>query len=193
MSALSVRLRALPSFPAELSLFDPEDTPAEPMALFVAWLDDAIALNDPAPNATTFITAEVGAPVARVVTLRDVDQVGWHVATRRTGRASTALRADPRTALLWYWNRLGRQVRLMGTAAEGTRADAAADYRARPTADPSVDPETLDWTTWTVRADVVEFWQARHDRAHTRLEYRRTPEGWTRAVIDGDIGRAANS
>jgi pyridoxamine 5'-phosphate oxidase len=184
-TVFSSRLRGVPAFPSTMPTFDRTVVPADPAILFTEWLETAIELGDPAPNATTFITVEDGAPTARVVTLRDVDATGWHLATRRDGRASRALRLDERVALLWYWNRLGRQVRLSGRAIEGDRADAVADYRRRPSAGEEIDQETLDWTTWAIAAETVEFWQGSQDRNHLRLEYVREEGAWETRVFDG--------
>lgn len=64
-------------------------------------------------------------------------------------------------------------------------ADDAAYAAARMEAEArlAADPGTVadDWRVWTIAPDTVEFWQASHDRAHIRLEYRRGDAGaWSR-------------
>jgi pyridoxamine 5'-phosphate oxidase len=184
-TAFASRLRALAAFPPTMPTFDRTSVPANPTILFAEWLETAIELGDPAPNATTLVTVGDDVPTARVVTLRDIDENGWHLATRLNGRASQAMRSDSRVALLWYWNRLGRQVRLTGQAAEGDRADAIADYRRRPSAQNDFESEALDWTTWVVSPQTVEFWQASEDRVHLRLEYQRAGGGWSTHAFEG--------
>jgi len=39
------------------------------------------------------------------------------------------------------------------------------------------------WQAWLVVPQVVEFWQGSADRAHVRLVYRRTADGWTRGLV----------
>ncbi|UZN04579.1 pyridoxine/pyridoxamine 5'-phosphate oxidase [Cellulomonas sp. S1-8] len=39
------------------------------------------------------------------------------------------------------------------------------------------------WQAWLVVPDVVEFWQGAADRAHVRLVYRRTSQGWSRGLV----------
>jgi pyridoxamine 5'-phosphate oxidase len=41
-------------------------------------------------------------------------------------------------------------------------------------------PRPPHWGGYRLVPDVVEFWQGRPNRLHDRLEYLRTPEGWTR-------------
>ncbi|QNO38046.1 pyridoxal 5'-phosphate synthase [Protaetiibacter sp. SSC-01] len=57
-------------------------------------------------------------------------------------------------------------------------AAARAEALARVEADPSLVPET--WALWWVAPGTVEFWQASHDRAHTRLRYRADADVWVR-------------
>ncbi|HSI91850.1 MAG TPA: pyridoxal 5'-phosphate synthase [Jiangellaceae bacterium] len=76
---------------------------------------------------------------------------------------------DSRTASL-----VGRQSEPLSGPAEYERAFAAA--RERVTADP--DLVAPSWTVYAVRPESVEFWQASHDRAHIRLHYAATANGW---------------
>ena len=39
------------------------------------------------------------------------------------------------------------------------------------------------WTLYVLSADSVEFWQADHQRRHLRLQYQRTPGGWTTRLL----------
>ncbi|TKV29193.1 pyridoxal 5'-phosphate synthase [Arthrobacter sp. NamB2] len=39
------------------------------------------------------------------------------------------------------------------------------------------------WTVFTIAPDAVEFWQADHERRHTRLLYTRFGEGWRREIL----------
>jgi pyridoxamine 5'-phosphate oxidase len=34
------------------------------------------------------------------------------------------------------------------------------------------------WTLYALTADMVEFWQADHQRRHIRLKYQRTADNW---------------
>lgn len=129
---LRARLRALPSFPAQLPAFDPEGAPRHPEALFLDWLDEAVNAGVPAPHAATLATTDTTGPSARVLILKDLDESGWQIATPADSRPGAAMGATGRAALTFFWPQLGRQVRVEGAATRATDAEAAADFRARP-------------------------------------------------------------
>ncbi|AYF97285.1 pyridoxine/pyridoxamine 5'-phosphate oxidase [Protaetiibacter intestinalis] len=129
---LRARLRALPSFPAELPVFDPDAAPAEPEPLFLEWLDAAVRAGVLAPHAATLATDDDGGPSARVVILKDVDGTGWAIATPDDSRPGRAMAASGVAALGFFWPALGRQVRVEGEVRRADAAEAAADFLARP-------------------------------------------------------------
>ncbi|TXK20020.1 pyridoxal 5'-phosphate synthase [Homoserinibacter sp. GY 40078] len=76
-----------------------------------------------------------------------------------------------------------RAVSLVGRPTPTLTDDAAyegalAASSQRVIADPTLVPES--WALWRIVADSVEFWQASHGRAHTRLRYRRADGDWAR-------------
>jgi pyridoxamine 5'-phosphate oxidase len=80
-----------------------------------------------------------------------------------------------------------------------SRAEALTGRQSRPLADPAELDEALRraqaelaanpglvapaWTLYALTADDVEFWQADHERRHSRLQYRRTAGGWSRGLL----------
>jgi pyridoxamine 5'-phosphate oxidase len=162
-------LRALPDFPDLLPDFDPAGAPADPVALFKLWLDQALAAGVLQPHACSLATADHnGQPSARMLILKDIDDDGWHFATSRTSRKGRELAANPKAALNFYWPQMGRQVRVAGPVVELSAEASAADWDARPAADGSRNP---DWQLYAVAATELEFWQARHDRRHIRHRF----------------------
>ena len=131
---LRARLRALPSFPAELATFDPEATPEMPETLFLDWLDEAVRAGLLAPHAATLATTDSGGPSARVLILKDLDPTGWVIATPADSRPGRAMSASGTAALTFFWPQLGRQVRVEGEVTRLSDAEAAADFLARPAA-----------------------------------------------------------
>lgn len=186
MSELSDRLRALPGFPDDLPLLHPAAVPADPNELFRGWLEDAIESGARQPHALSFVTVGPGgAPVGRTLILKDIDEHGYHVATRRTSRKGQQLAADPRAAMLFLWRESGRQVQISGEVTALGEDVSQADWLARPTSDGRPNP---DWQVYALRPDGFEFLQARQDRLHTRIGYRRDGEAWTHAPLTSPAG-----
>ncbi|HEY6318336.1 MAG TPA: pyridoxamine 5'-phosphate oxidase [Acidimicrobiia bacterium] len=111
------------------------DVDADAVTQFRRWYDAAATAGVDAYDAMVVATAGAdGAPSARVVLLRGVDQAGFRFYTSYDSAKSQDLAANPRAALVWHWPAMGRQVRAVGPV---TRLEPAAsqDYwRNRPRA-----------------------------------------------------------
>ena len=130
--SLARRLRRIPALAGDLPSFDVDQLPADPMRLVVAWLEEAIASGVPEPHAMTVATVGPGGtPSSRVVILKDIADGGLYFATDARSRKARELAHDPQVALSFYWQPLGRQVRLVGTAASRPVQESAADFLAR--------------------------------------------------------------
>ena len=59
------------------------------------------------------------------------------------------------------------------------------DAFRRSQAEVDADPELVapGWTLYALSAGTVEFWQADHQRRHTRLQYQRTAGEWTTRLL----------
>ena len=106
-----------------------------PIDLFMAWIGTARgsgAILE--PNAMTLATVGAdGAPSARMVLLKEVDDDGSFVFyTNRMGRKGNEIAANPRVALVFWWEPLERQVRIEGTIVETSAEETAAYFAARP-------------------------------------------------------------
>jgi pyridoxamine 5'-phosphate oxidase len=80
-----------------------------------------------------------------------------------------------------------------------SRAEALTGRQSEPLDDPAelddalrlaqekiaADPGLVapGWTLYALTADDAEFWQADHERRHTRLRYQRTAGGWARQLL----------
>lgn len=115
--------------------FDPVDfsrAPDSPQALFLDWLDRAIAAGIAEPHAMTLSTVDTqGHPDARVLILKNVDERGWHFAISAVSTKGRQIAANPSVALTFYWQKLGRQVRIRGRAMALDDAECAKDFLAR--------------------------------------------------------------
>ena len=106
-----------------------------PIDLFMAWIGTARgsgAILE--PNAMTLATVGAdGAPSARMVLLKEVDDDGAFVFyTNRLGRKGLEISANPRVALVFWWEPLERQVRIEGTIVETSVEETAAYFASRP-------------------------------------------------------------
>lgn len=205
-------LRGLPVFPDRMRPFDPGSAPGSPLDLFTEWLAAAVDGGVPAPHAVTVSTTDDdGRPDARVVILKDVDARGFSFATSSESPKGRQLKRTPYAALTFFWQRVGRQVRVSGAVTPGSAEENDADFRRRhPTAralvlagqqsDTIAEGESVNaaverelagiegkgsatWTVYTVSPDRVEFWQADQERRHIRLRYLRSGEGWRRETL----------
>ncbi|MFD4868235.1 pyridoxal 5'-phosphate synthase [Streptomyces sp. NPDC058412] len=125
-------LRGIEVFARPLPGFAPERAPAEPVALFLDWLAEAVAAGVPDPHAMTLSTVDAsGDPDARVLLLKGVDGAGWQFAGHAFSPKGGQLACHPRAALTFYWPEHGRQVRVRGTVTAGSAQDSAADFLGR--------------------------------------------------------------
>jgi pyridoxamine 5'-phosphate oxidase len=110
-----------------------EDVDPDPLRQFATWYADAAqaGLREPGAVAVATSTAE-GIPSVRMVLLKGYDERGFVFYTNYNSRKGRELEENPRAALLFYWDPLGRQVRVEGHA-ERTSAQESASYaRSRP-------------------------------------------------------------
>ena len=112
---------------------DEQDLSADPFGMFAAWFAQAVETALPEPNAMTLATAAPdGTPSARVVLLKAVDAAGFVFFTDYRSRKSVELAANPRAALVFHWQELERQVRVVGSVSRIPDAESDAYYRTRP-------------------------------------------------------------
>lgn len=107
----------------------------DPFELFDSWFAEA-KTNDPRhADAMALATATpAGRPSARMVLLKDHGPRGFVFYTNAESRKGGEIAANPRAALLFYWQGLGRQVRIEGALSEVSPAEADAYFRSRPRA-----------------------------------------------------------
>jgi pyridoxamine 5'-phosphate oxidase len=106
---------------------------ADPLEQFRRWYADAEAAEIRAPHAMALATAALdGGPSVRMVLLKEADERGFVFFTGYESRKGGELAANPRAALLFYWDPLGRQARVEGTVERVRDADSDAYFATRP-------------------------------------------------------------
>jgi len=108
------------------------DVDPDPLRQFRRWFGEAReAVRMPEAAAVATATRD-GSPSARMVLVKRFDERGFVFHTNYGSRKSDELEANPRAALLYYWDPLGRQVRIEGPVERIARAETAEYFRARP-------------------------------------------------------------
>jgi pyridoxamine 5'-phosphate oxidase len=111
------------------------DVDPDPFRQFAGWFADAASAGVRSPEAAALATATSGgAPSVRMVLVKQTAEPGFVFFTNYTSRKGAELAANPRAALLFHWDPIGRQVRIEGQV-QRLSAEESADYvRSRPRA-----------------------------------------------------------
>ena len=179
----------------------------DPVAVFNEWMEEARAAGVEVPEAMTLATADAaGRPSARMLLLKGADERGFTFFSGYESRKGRELDENPRAALVFYWQPLGKQVRVEGvvrrlpadesdtywlTRPLRSRAAAAASRQSEPVAsrdeleaefkrklELGEPPRPDRWGGYVLEPEAIELWQHRDDRLHDRLRFTRAREGW---------------
>jgi pyridoxamine 5'-phosphate oxidase len=110
-----------------------QDADRDPHRQFAAWFAQAQSAGERAPEAAALATATPeGSPSVRMVLVKAYGPAGYLFYSNYESRKGSELARNPRAALLFHWDLLGRQIRLEG-GVERLSAEASAAYvRGRP-------------------------------------------------------------
>jgi len=189
--------------------FDEETANINPFEQFKLWFDDAVNADFLDANAMTLATADkTGKPSARVVLLKNFDERGYVFFTNFESRKGNELKENPFASLLFFWDKLERQIRIEGSIEKITeeesfdyfktrdytsRLGAWASEQSRPlssrfklmrkvvgymTKYPKEVPLPPFWGGYRLIPDVYEFWQGRKSRLHDRIRYFKDGDIW---------------
>jgi pyridoxamine 5'-phosphate oxidase len=104
----------------------------DPLVQFGRWFDDAARVMA-SPEAMALASADADAhPSVRMVLLKGWGEAGFIFHTNMDSRKGLELVGNPFAALLFYWEAIGRQVRIEGTVEQAGGAESDAYFTTRP-------------------------------------------------------------
>ncbi len=123
-------MTALPEFARPLL---EADVDPDPLLQFATWFADAARAGVREPEAAAVATcSHDGSPSVRIVLVKRCDEQGFVFFTNYESRKGSELALNPRAALLFYWDALGRQVRIDGDTRPTSAQESAEYVRSRP-------------------------------------------------------------
>lgn len=112
---------------------DERDLDPDPLRQVAAWYAATEAAGVAQPDAMALATATPsGQPSARMVLLKGRDARGFVFFTNRDSRKAEELAANPRAALVLYWQPLRRQVRIEGSVEALSHEESSSYFETRP-------------------------------------------------------------
>ena len=181
-----------------------------PILQFSEWLEAARTAGESQPDAMVLATAtSTGHPSARTVILRGVGEWGFVFYTGYNTPKAQDLETNPQASMVFYWPKVGRQVRVEGSVGKLSAKESDTFWNSRPrevqlmvwaspqsTVIESPDevkarlqlhdtefsdavPRPVSWGGYRLVPNLIEFWDERPDRIHERLRYTEAAGGWS--------------
>jgi pyridoxamine 5'-phosphate oxidase len=106
-----------------------------PFLQFKFWFEEAIIYENPEANAMALATVGIdNKPSVRMVLLKDFDNNGFVFYTNYQSKKSRQILQNPNAAILFFWQKLERQVRVEGEIIKVSAEASDAYFSERPDA-----------------------------------------------------------
>lgn len=183
---------------------------SSPFNQFKVWFDEAIQSElFPDPNAMVLSTVNIaGFPSSRIVLLKDFSNDSFTFFTNYNSRKSNNIAENPKASLLFFWDKMERQIRIEGTISKTNKEQSENYFNSRPKesklgawASNQSHPTTKEelenkynalvnefdnkevpypefWGGYSLIPIYFEFWQGRPSRMHDRITYTLEQNVW---------------
>lgn len=132
-------------------------TPANPYQLFEQIFRQASATGMTEPNAMALATADAeGHPSVRMVLMKGFDERGFVFFTNLESRKAGEIVENPHAALCFYWQAIGRQIRIEGRVEPVEPSEADEYFASRARGSQIGAWSSLQSTTLERREDLLE-------------------------------------
>jgi pyridoxamine 5'-phosphate oxidase len=110
-----------------------ENINKNPFEQFSYWYKMALDAGFIHPDAMTLATADKnGKPSARIVLLKSFDEKGFIFFTNYESRKGNELTANPYASLVFYWDKIDKQVRIEGSIEKISAKESEIYFHSRP-------------------------------------------------------------
>jgi len=181
---------------------DIESTSDNPFEQFKKWMDDALNGGFLEPTAFVLSTVSIdNKPSSRVLLLKGIEPDGYIFYTNYESRKGNELKHNNNAAMLFFWDKFERQVRIEGKVEKINRKQSEKYFHSRPytsqigawASEQSKElksrftllrraaqymlkfknqvPLPDFWGGYKLFPDRFEFWQGRESRMHDRIVY----------------------
>ncbi len=183
---------------------------SSPFDQFKLWFDEAISSDlFPDPNAMVLSTVNKdGFPSSRIVLLKEFSKESFTFYTNYNSRKSNNIAENPKASLLFFWDKMERQIRIEGIIQKTSIEQSQAYFNSRPkeskigawasNQSQKTSKEELQsnynnlaqkfeetevpypefWGGFSIIPSYFEFWQGRPSRMHDRITYTLKESNW---------------